>query len=84
MAAMGMLANLADSGGLEALRVQIAQGDDVDGGDGDGGGLTPLMWACGRGHLECAQAMINAGASVDMVDNRGVDGAHVRLHHGSS
>ena len=29
------------------------------------------MWACIEGHHECAQALINAGAAVDMVDNIG-------------
>ena len=33
--------------------------------------MTPLMWACQRGHLECAEALIDAGAAVDMVNNNG-------------
>ena len=35
------------------------------------------MYACGEGHLECAQALIEAGAAVDMVDN---DGWTVLMH----
>ena len=30
------------------------------------------MYACATGHLECAQALINAGAAVDAVDNNEV------------
>jgi hypothetical protein len=56
-------------GDLEALRDRIAQGDDIDGGDGYG--WTPLIRACFAGHLECAQALIDAGAAVDVVSNVG-------------
>jgi hypothetical protein len=54
---------------LEALHDRIARGDDVDGRDG--WGYTPLMHACESGHLNCAQALIGAGAAVDMVNNNG-------------
>ena len=54
---------------MEALRERIARGDDVDGRDG--AGATPLRWACGMGHLECVQALIDANAAVDMVNNNG-------------
>ena len=37
--------------------------------DNDGG--TALMYACYEGHHECAQAMIDAGAAVDIVNNNG-------------
>ena len=55
-------------GDFTALRDRIAQGD-VD--ERDGRGRTPLMWACQFGHLECAEALIEAGAAVDIVDNAG-------------
>ena len=29
------------------------------------------MWACNRGHHECAEALVDAGAAVDMVSNGG-------------
>ena len=32
-------------------------------------GLTAHMYACKRGHHECAQALIDAGAAVDIVNN---------------
>ena len=59
----------AFAGDLDALRDRIAQGDDVDGRIR--GGWTALMSACNLGHHECAQALIEAGAAVDMVDNDG-------------
>ena len=63
------LQDAAQQGDLEALRERIARGDDVDGRDG--AGATPLRWACGMGHLECVQALIDANAAVDMVNNNG-------------
>ena len=63
------LHDAALNGDLEALRDRIERGDDVDGRDG--AGWTPLIWACFEGHHECAQALIEAGAAVDMVDNDG-------------
>jgi ankyrin repeat protein len=33
--------------------------------------LTALMWAAGYGQTETARALIDAGARVDPVDNRG-------------
>ena len=57
------------SGDLEALRDRIERGDDVDGRDERG--LTPLMWACASGHHECALALMDAGATVDKVNNNG-------------
>ena len=56
----------ASNGDLEALRERIERGDDVDGRDRVG--WTPLMSACNRGHLECAQALIDAGAARDQVN----------------
>ena len=64
-----LLQDAAFDGDLEALRDRIERGDDVDGREG--GGNTPLMWACVYGHHECAQALINANAAVDKVDNDG-------------
>lgn len=37
----------------------------------DGGGLTPLVYAAREGCLECAQALIQAGARVNQVTNYG-------------
>ena len=55
-----------------ALRDRIARGDDVDGRDR--ARCTPLRYACGTGHQECAQALIDAGAAVDEVNNCGMTG----------
>jgi uncharacterized protein len=33
--------------------------------------LTALMWAAGYGHADTARALIDAGARVELVDNRG-------------
>ena len=63
------LKDAAYDGDLEALRDRIERGDDVDGRDE--WGSTPLIWACGHGQPECAQALIEAGAAVDMVNNNG-------------
>ena len=61
------LCDAAEYGHLEALRDGIARGDDVDGRDAVG--RTPLMFACDSGHHECAQALIDAGAALDGVNN---------------
>ena len=37
----------------------------------DHNGHPELMCACNNGRHECAQALIEAGAAVDMVDNNG-------------
>jgi hypothetical protein len=37
----------------------------------DNRGCTALMWACCRGHYECARALIDADAALDTVDNYG-------------
>ena len=64
------------------MRDNIARGEDVDGRDGSG--WTPLIQACDVGHLECAQALIEANAAVDTVDYGGstaLMGACVDGHH---
>ena len=76
------LPDAAWDGDLEALRDRIAQGDDVDGRDDFGS--RPLINACFWGHHECAQALIDAGAAVDVVANNrwtALMFACVRGHH---
>ena len=64
------LHDVAAVGDLEALRDRIERGENVDGRGGNG--WTPLMRACVRDHLECVEALIDAGAAVDMVSNNGL------------
>ena len=59
----------AHDGDLDALRDLIAQGVDIDlEAEHMQYGGTALVWACDRGHAECARALIAAGAAVDKVD----------------
>ena len=66
---MKTLHRAAREGDLDELREGIARGDDVNGRDGedDWGNMPPLMWACLMGRHECARALIEAGAAVDVV-----------------
>lgn len=61
---------LARDGDLEGVLNALAQGEDVD--EGHGGGWTPLMNACLRGHLQCVRALIDAGANVDRLNSYGL------------
>ena len=44
--------------------------------------MTTLMWACEFGHHGCAQALIDAGASVDIVNNDGRTALMMACVHG--
>jgi len=63
---------------LQALKGLIAGGADVDAVDEKG--RTALWYAVGRGHFECATALLDAKADVDKADEDG----HSPLHWASS
>ncbi|WP_254507831.1 ankyrin repeat domain-containing protein [Anatilimnocola floriformis] len=51
---------------LAVLKLLLKKGVAVD--DGDKQGVTPLMWAVNRGHLELVKGLIKAGANVNAQD----------------
>ncbi|SVD93674.1 uncharacterized protein METZ01_LOCUS446528, partial [marine metagenome] len=56
------VADAARGGDVEALRMLIARGEDVNAPHGDG--MTALHWAAEHGNLEMAHALIYAGANL--------------------
>ena len=55
------VADAAQGGDIDALRMLIAQGEDVNAPHGDG--MTALHWAAEHGDLEMANLLIYAGAN---------------------
>lgn len=56
------VADAAERGDLEAVRILLAEGADVNGTQGDG--MTALHWAAERGDPDMARVLISNGASV--------------------
>ena len=69
------VADAAMRSDVEAVRVLVKQGADVNEAQGDG--MTALHWAGVRGSAEIAEILINAGASVDAKTRLG---AYTPLH----
>lgn len=66
------LGGAAQRGDANTVRQLLARGVPADGRGGDSTRrVRPLMEACFWGHLQCVQALIDANAAVDKVDNRG-------------
>ena len=59
----------AESGNRDQVQRLLAAGVDVNAKGRDG--LTALMKACLKGHLEVARVLVNAGADVNARDNYG-------------
>ncbi len=55
------------AGDVETLKQLLAAGAAVD--EVDDEGRTALHFAVGYGEMDCARALIDAGASLDLVDN---------------
>src|SRR5688572_10046834 len=72
----------AKQGDLEALRVLVAGGADVNAAEADG--ATALHWASYRDDLEVADLLIRAGADVNAVNYLGVTPLWAASLNGSS
>jgi len=59
----------AYEGSVEKIHLALEAGEDVD--DRDNRGATPLMNACGAGHVDAARALLEAGALVNYRENNG-------------
>ena len=66
----GPLATAVKAGNLQAVRVLIKSGADVNARSGDGS--SPLLWAAHRSNIEIARALVAAGAAVDVANDFGV------------
>jgi ankyrin repeat protein len=67
-------------GHLDALRILIAFGADVNATDEQG--WTPLMWAARFDEGDAAQVLLDAGADLQMSDASGLTARAVALEHG--
>ncbi len=79
---MSLLHDAARSGDMAMLRQALADNPNVNETDNDL--LTPLHWACARGHHGVARSLLDAGALVNCPDRSGrtplnyaVDGRHL-------
>lgn len=68
--------DFAANGDLEQVRRALDGGLDVDMTEEDGGKLTPLHFACDRGHVEVVELLIARGASVAARDEEGQTPLH--------
>ena len=50
-------------------------------GHGDGYGFTPLMWAARNGHLDTVEALVDAGASLDLQEKYGKTAIDQATYH---
>jgi len=67
---IGVLLKLAAlSGATTAVRARLHKGDDVNGVDDRG--RTALLLACSRGHVDCCQSLLDAGANPFAEDDEG-------------
>jgi ankyrin repeat protein len=56
------LTRAAYAGHLEAARLLLARGADIN-----DGAVTPLYWAASRGHLEVARTLVRGGARLKLL-----------------
>ena len=66
----GPVATAVKAGNLQAVRVLIKSGADVNARSGDGS--SPLLWAAHRSNVEIARALVAAGAAVDVANDFGI------------
>ena len=65
------------NGHVDAARLLLDKGAEVDRAEKDGG--TPLFIACEKGHVDAARLLLDKGAEVDRADKDGLDAAVHRL-----
>jgi len=58
----------ARTGACDELRELLARGGDPNAVDGEG--MTAMMMAAGRGHLNCVQVLVESGADINLQDKR--------------
>jgi ankyrin repeat protein len=66
----GPLVEAIKDGNLQAVRVLIKSGTDVNVRSGDGS--TPLLWATHKSSVEIARVLVAAGAAVDAANDFGI------------
>lgn len=65
---------------IDSIQVLIESGYDINAKDENG--MTPLIYAACRGHVECIKLLLDAGADVSITDNWGYDAYHTAMLHG--
>ena len=79
---MQALCTAAEAGDAAAVRKLVACRVDLLVLDKKNeNGMTPLMYAAALGHLEIAEALVDAGAGVDLQDS---EGGSTALHHAAA
>ena len=68
-------------GDVAKLRVLLAAGGAPREAR-DENGVTAFLWACGKGHADCAEALLAAGCDAAAVNNSGDTGLMLAASHG--
>lgn len=68
------------AGGTAAVRHWLQRGEDVNFRDDKG--MSPLMHAAARGHLEICRLLLEAGADPALLDSEGQDALHLARANG--
>ena len=76
------LHHAAVSGDVTELRAVLARGADVDMDARTKHGDTPFILACDRGHMKCAEALLDAGCDAAATTNNGCTGLMLAAHNG--
>src|SRR3954463_4367044 len=67
-------------GGAEAVRAILATGVDPDADADNPFEVRPLHSACARGYIDCARALLEAGANPNIAQQRGYTPLHSAAH----
>ena len=69
-----------DVGQVDALRLLLEKGADVNQADKDG--TTPLHLACFKGHVDVARLLLEKGAEVDRAEKQGATPLFIACQEG--